>query len=98
MGGHYQAMGHVELLTGIIDRGFDVQEALNAPRSFAHDDVLELEPLFSPELENELQRRGHRITRPIVPLGCGQIIWADRQNGTLIAGSDHRKDGNAAGF
>ena len=34
MGGHYQAMGHVELLTGIIDRGLDVQEALDAPRSF----------------------------------------------------------------
>jgi gamma-glutamyltranspeptidase/glutathione hydrolase len=98
MGGHYQAMGHVELLTGIIDRGLDVQEALNAPRSFAHDDVLELEPLFSPELETELQRRGHQITRPIVPLGCGQIIWADRQSGTLMAGSDYRKDGNAAGF
>jgi gamma-glutamyltranspeptidase / glutathione hydrolase len=98
MGGHYQAMGHVELLTGIIDRGLDVQEALNAPRSFAHDDVLELEPLFSPELETGLQRRGHQITRPIVPLGCGQIIWADRQNGTLMAGSDYRKDGNAAGF
>lgn len=98
MGGHYQAMGHVELLTGIIDRGLDVQEALNAPRSFAHDDVLEMEPLFAPELEVELQRRGHQITRPIVPLGSGQIIWTDRQSGTLMAGSDYRKDGNAAGF
>jgi gamma-glutamyltranspeptidase / glutathione hydrolase len=98
MGGHYQAMGHVELLTGIIDRGLDVQEALNTPRSFAHDDVLELEPLFAPELEAELQRRGHQITRPIVPLGSGQIIWTDQQSGTLMAGSDYRKDGNAAGF
>ena len=82
----------------VSNRALDVQEALNAPRSFAHDDVLELEPLFSAELETGLQRRGHQITRPIVPLGCGQIIWADRQNGTLMAGSDYRKDGNAAGF
>ena len=60
MGGHYQAMGHVELLTGIIDRGLDVQEALDVPRSFAHDGVLELEPCISAEVETELQKRGHR--------------------------------------
>ena len=35
---------------------------------------------------------------PIVPLGSGQIIWRDRATGSLIAGSDCRKDGSAAGF
>jgi gamma-glutamyltranspeptidase len=64
MGGHYQAMGHVELLTGIIDRRLDVQEALNAPRSFAHDDVLAVEPRFPPEIKTGLQRRGHQIQPP----------------------------------
>jgi gamma-glutamyltranspeptidase/glutathione hydrolase len=33
-----------------------------------------------------------------LPLGSGQIIWRDRATGSLIAGSDCRKDGNAAGF
>jgi gamma-glutamyltranspeptidase/glutathione hydrolase len=98
MGGHYQAMGHVELLTGIIDRGLDVQEALDVPRSFGHDDVLDLEQGISPAIEAELQKRGHKISRPIVPLGSGQIIWRDQATGALIAGSDCRKDGSAAGF
>ncbi len=46
MGGHYQAMGHVELLTGIIDRGLDVQEALDARASFAYGGGVEMEPGF----------------------------------------------------
>ncbi len=98
MGGHYQAMGHVELLTGIIDRGLDVQEALDVPRSFAHDDVLELEQGIPAGIEAELQRRGHKTSRPMIPLGSGQIIWMDREQGSLVAGSDCRKDGSAAGY
>jgi gamma-glutamyltranspeptidase/glutathione hydrolase len=91
-------MGHVELLTGIIDRGLDVQEALDVPRSFAHDDVVDLEQGISAEIEAELQKRGHNTNRPMIPLGSGQIIWMDRDKGSLVAGSDCRKDGNAAGF
>jgi gamma-glutamyltranspeptidase len=34
----------------------------------------------------------------MIPLGSGQIIWMDRERGSLVAGSDCRKDGNAAGF
>jgi gamma-glutamyltranspeptidase/glutathione hydrolase len=98
MGGHYQAMGHVELLTGIIDRGLDVQEALDVPRSFAHDDVLELELGIPAGIEAELQKRGHKTSRPMIPLGSGQIILMDREKGSLVAGSDCRKDGNAAGY
>ncbi len=51
-------------LTGIIDRGLDVQEALDVPRSFGHDDVLDLEQGISPVIEAELQKRGHKIGRP----------------------------------
>ncbi|GJD51834.1 Glutathione hydrolase-like YwrD proenzyme [Methylobacterium crusticola] len=97
MGGHYQAMGHVELLTGIIDRGLDVQEALDAPRSFAYGGGIELESGFSPGTEAGLRARGH-VTRPAAPLGGGQIIWIDRRAGVLAAGSDPRKDGSALGY
>jgi gamma-glutamyltranspeptidase/glutathione hydrolase len=98
MGGHYQAIGHVELLSGIIDRGLDVQEALDVPRSFGHDGVLELEHGIPADIVAELEKRGHKIARPITPHGSGQIIWRDRATGALIAGSDCRKDGSAAGF
>jgi gamma-glutamyltranspeptidase/glutathione hydrolase len=98
MGGHYQAMGHVELLTGIIDRGLDVQQALDAPRSFGHDGVLDLEQTISTDIEAALVQCGHKIVRPMIPFGSGQIIWRDKATGALIAGSDCRKDGNAAGY
>ena len=98
MGGHYQAMGHVELLTGVLDRGLDVQEALDAPRSFAFGGVLEMEPGFAPGTAEALAVMGHSIVRADSPLGGGQIIWIDNDKGVLIGGSDCRKDGFAAGF
>ena len=93
MGGHYQAMGHVELLTGLLDRGLDVQAALDAPRSFAHDGVLQMEPRFRPGTPEALRAMGHTIVAADAPLGGGQIIWIDRDKGVLAGGSDFRKDG-----
>ncbi len=98
MGGHYQAMGHVELLTGLIDRGLDVQEALDAPRSFAYGGGIELEDGFGPDLAEALAARGHRIVPAPLPIGGGQIIWIDPATGLLAAGSDPRKDGSALGY
>ncbi|HEV7438623.1 MAG TPA: gamma-glutamyltransferase family protein [Methylobacterium sp.] len=98
MGGHYQAMGHVELLSGILDRGLDVQEALDAPRSFAYGGGLELETAFPEALAAGLAARGHPVLRAPLPLGGGQIIWIDHARGTLVAGSDPRKDGSALGY
>lgn len=98
MGGHYQAMGHVELLTGLLDRGLDVQEALDAPRSFAYGGGLELEPGFAPGLAEGLAARGHRVHPAPGPIGGGQVIWIDHATGTLTAGSDFRKDGCALGY
>jgi gamma-glutamyltranspeptidase/glutathione hydrolase len=98
MGGHYQAMGHVELLTGLLDRGLDVQEALDAPRSFAYGGGLELEPGFAPGLAEGLAARGHLVRPAPGPIGGGQVIWIDPATGTLTAGSDPRKDGCALGY
>ena len=64
----------------------------------AIDDVLDLETGHLARHRGRVQKRGHKISRPIVPLGSGQIIWRDRSTGSLIAGSDCRKDGSAAGF
>ncbi|MBX9932820.1 MAG: gamma-glutamyltransferase [Methylobacterium sp.] len=97
MGGHYQAMGHVQLLSGIIDCGLDVQEALDAPRSFAYGGEVEIETGFAPDLDAALRARGHAVTRSPLPIGGGQIVWID-ESGTLLAGSDPRKDGTAMGY
>ena len=98
MGGHYQAMGHVELISGVLDRGLDVQEALDAPRSFAYGGGLELEVGIPDTVMAGLKERGHPVLRAPLPLGGGQIIWIDRAAGTLVAGSDPRKDGAALGY
>jgi len=98
MGGQYQAAGHVALLSNLLDRGMDVQAALDAPRSFAFGGALELESGWGPELDAALQARGHVVTRPGKPIGGGQAIWIDQARGLLVAGSDPRKDGCALGY
>ena len=98
MGGHFQPVGHSILVTGMLDRGLDPQEAISAPRSFAYDGELRLEPTISQEVAADLHGRGHRVVRTAEPLGGGQAIWIDDERGVLVAGSDPRKDGCALGY
>jgi gamma-glutamyltranspeptidase/glutathione hydrolase len=112
MGGHYQAAGHASFISGMLDRGLDVQQANEAPRHFAFEGGVQLEagvpaPSGAPlQLEEGvpepiaagLARRGHRIERPLKPLGGCQAIWIDHAHGLLMGGSDPRKDGCAFGY
>lgn len=98
MGGHYQATGHAAFLSGVLDQGFDVQAALAAPRAFAFNGVLEVEPSLGDAALAELAALGHKIVPRSSPLGGGQAIWIDHDSGILWGGSDHRKDGCALGF
>ena len=97
MGAHYQPVGHVQLLTDLLDFGMDVQAALDVPRSFAFDGELVLERGITDVVAAGLERLGHKVVRAPAPHGGGQAIWIDWTRGVLTGGSDPRKDGMALG-
>jgi gamma-glutamyltranspeptidase/glutathione hydrolase len=98
MGGDYQAVGHTHVLSEMLDRGRDPQEAIDAPRSHATPGALLLEPTISQEIAADLARRGHRIECVQASLGGAQIIQIDWQRGVLVGASEPRKDGCALGY
>lgn len=98
MGGQYQAAGHAAFLSGVFDRGLNVQEAIDAPRSFSFGGVLDVEPTVSDTAVAALEKIGHKVNRLTSPMGGAQAIFIDHARGLLAGGSDQRKDGSALGF
>ncbi|HSD97471.1 MAG TPA: gamma-glutamyltransferase [Sulfuricaulis sp.] len=98
MGGDYQPMGHVTVLTNWLDFGLDLQEAIDAPRFQPGSGVVALERPIPQEVLKALQQRGHVVSRTELSLGGAQAIYVDARNGVLSAGSDPRKDGCALGY
>ena len=100
MGGYYQAMGHAHFLSKVLDFGLDVQEAIELPRLVPVSGTtdLEVEKTLDPATAAELERRGFRLVPAADPIGGAQAIMIDWENGTLLGGSDPRKDGCALGL
>ena len=98
MGGHYQPTGHVHLLTNMADYGMSAQEALDCPRAFAFDGVLEVERGVPDSTRASLAALGHAVAEADSALGGGQAIVIDHESGVLTGGSDPRKDGCAMGL
>lgn len=100
MGGHYQAMGHAHLVSKVVDYGLDVQSAIDLPRVFPRLEtgVLDVEEPLRNSVGPELARRGFNVVKPAAALGGAQAIWIDHPHGTLLGGSDRRKDGCALGY
>jgi oxamate amidohydrolase len=106
MGGEGQPQTHVALLTRLVDFGYDVQQAIEAPRWLmgrtwgAESQDLWLEGRVPEPVVRELERRG----QPVKMLAtwddnCGHaqaIRFAD--DGFLEGGADPRGDGAALGF
>lgn len=98
MGGQFQAAGHADLITKILEERMDIQEAIDAPRLFGYGDVVQVETGIAPEVVAHLAALGHHVEQVHTPLGGAQAIWIDHKRGVLIGGSDSRKDGCAIGY
>src|SRR6202163_140215 len=98
MGGQYQPVGQVHVLTNVLDYGCDVQEAIDMPRGLHYEGVYQLEDGVPADIVDGLRKLGHRTASLVTPHGGGQAIWIDWDKGTLTGGSHPRKDGCALGY
>jgi len=98
MGGQYQAMGQTYFMSNWLDFGFDLQESLDAARFMLYERKLQVEEGVPAAVSEQLQSLGHSVVPAGKPLGGGQAIFLDWQNGTLHGASDPRKDGCALGY
>jgi len=107
MGGEGQPQSQAAIVTRMVDFGFDVQQAIEAPRWLmgrtwgTPDRNLSLESRISDEVVRELRRRGQPVQ--MVPhwsdqMGHAQAIRVDHENGFFEGGADPRGDGAAVGF
>lgn len=98
MGGQFQPVGQVHVLTNFLDFGMDLQESIDLARGFHFAGVYRLERGIRDEVAERLRERGHKIERVDAPWGSAQAICIDWQNQTLIGASDPRKDSLALGY
>jgi gamma-glutamyltranspeptidase/glutathione hydrolase len=99
MGGHFQAMGHAHFLTNLFEFGMDLQEAVDLPRVFPNQKgTVEVESGVPEAVVEGLERLGHEIVKAEKPIGGGQAISIDWEQGVLTGASDPRKDGLALGY
>jgi len=100
MGGHMQPQGHVQMVVNTVDYHMDPQTSLDQARWFwwRNRDTRH-EPATDSSIVDGLRRRGHDALywNELDAYGRGQIIWR-LPSGAYIAGSDHRGDGQAAGY
>lgn len=100
MGGFMQPQGHVQMIVNTIDHHMDPQTSIDQPRwQWDEGRRIMLESTVDPEIVEALRARGHEIDvrDDLTAFGRGQIIWR-LDKGSLIAGSESRADGQAAGF
>jgi gamma-glutamyltranspeptidase/glutathione hydrolase len=99
MGGHMQHQGHFQMVQRIFDHGENPQAASDAPRWHVFPDFsVGLEAGFPKDIADGLAARGHdvRYVNEEHVFGGAQLILATEHG--YVAGSDHRKEGQAAGF
>lgn len=107
MGGEGQPQSQAAMVTRMVDFGFDVQQAIEAPRWLmgrtwgTPSRNLSLEGRIPDEVARELKRRGQpvqMVTDWNDNMGHAQAIRVDREHGFLEGGADPRGDGAALGY
>lgn len=108
MGADGQPQIHLQAYTAMLDHGFDIQQAVEAPRwlsgrfALGEDrDTLHIENRFGAAMIDELGRRGHILDRWGAwneLAGHAHGITIDPLSGLLSGGSDPRSDGAAIGY
>jgi gamma-glutamyltranspeptidase/glutathione hydrolase len=100
MGGPIQPQAHLQTLVRLIDHAANPQALLDAPRWKVNGGVsVDLEAEASPELRHGLEALGHQfasVPDSYMDFGAGQFIVRGEYG--YVAGSDPRRDGQAAGY
>ncbi len=101
MGGPMQAQGHVQMTLRLVDQRQNPQAASDAPRwRVLAGRSLAVEASLPAATLQVLLELGHdvNVTPPDQSFGFGgaQLVWRDETG--YVAGSDHRKDGQAVGY
>jgi gamma-glutamyltranspeptidase/glutathione hydrolase len=101
MGGWNQPQAHAQVVSNLVDHGYSIQEAIEAPRfaklTFDGTDVM-VESRVGEEARRDLAARGHDIDLqgPFSSMmGGGQAVAHDASTAVNLGASDPRKDGAA---
>ena len=98
MGAAFQPIGHVYVMTNMLDYKMDVQEAIDHPRVFFEDGDVQYEAPHAGKIADGLGALGHPVALRADPWGGGQAVEFDAARGILSGASDPRKDGCALGY
>lgn len=107
MGGEGQPQTQAALVTRILDYGFDVQAAIEAPRWLygrtwgAESNSLKMEGRIAKGIIDDLMKRGHQIERLeefTDVMGHAGVIKIDPSTNVKYGGADPRGDGVAIGY
>jgi gamma-glutamyltranspeptidase/glutathione hydrolase len=108
MGGATQPQAHAQIIINLIDFGYNLQEAGDAPRivhsgssqptdeKMQNGGSLSLEKGFGSQIEEALVEKGHKIKYQKGIFGGYQAIML--KNGVYFGASESRKDGQASGY
>lgn len=113
MGGGYQPVGHLSIITNVIDFGMNIQEAGDAlrwmhsgstdptdnlPDLLEDGGVLHIESSIDYQTVLGLRSRGHQVQIGQEFFGRYQGILKDHEKGVYFGASESRVDGQAAGY